>query len=55
MSEYDNAANGTEIRRKNPYAVALGRKGGQAKSARKTEAARRNIMQRWHPQPHRPR
>ena len=29
---------------KNPHAVILGRKGGQAKSARKTAAAKRNAL-----------
>ena len=33
--------------RKNPHAVALGRKGGRAKSPAKTAAARRNIAARW--------
>jgi hypothetical protein len=33
--------------RKNPHAVALGRRGGQAKSYAKTEAARKNIRKRW--------
>jgi len=34
-------------KRKNPHAVALGRKGGQAKSPAKTAAARRNVRTRW--------
>jgi len=34
-------------RKKNPHAVALGRKGGQAKSNAKTAAARRNVQKRW--------
>lgn len=34
-------------RKKNPRAVALGRLGGQVKSARKTAAARENVRQRW--------
>ena len=33
--------------RKNPHAVALGRKGGRVKSPAKTAAARRNIAARW--------
>lgn len=33
--------------RKNPHAVALGRKGGRVKSAAKTAAARKNILTRW--------
>jgi len=33
--------------RKNPHAVALGRRGGQAKSDAKAEAARKNIRKRW--------
>ena len=33
--------------RKNPHAVALGRKGGKVKSPAKTAAARRNIAIRW--------
>ena len=33
--------------RKNPHAVALGRKGGKATSAAKTAAARRNANKRW--------
>jgi len=33
--------------RKNPHAVALGRRGGQVKSDAKTEAARKNIRKRW--------
>jgi hypothetical protein len=32
---------------KNPAAVALGRKGGQAKSAAKKLAAKRNLAKRW--------
>jgi hypothetical protein len=32
---------------KNPAAVALGRKGGLAKSKSKTEANRRNVLKRW--------
>jgi len=32
------------MQKKNPHAVALGRKGGLAKSAAKTRAARRNAM-----------
>ena len=31
----------------NPHAVAMGRKGGQAKSAAKTKAAQQNILKRW--------
>jgi len=34
-------------RTKNPHAVALGRKGGQAKSEAKTKAAKANILKRW--------
>ena len=34
-------------KRKNPHAVALGRKGGKAKSPAKTAAARRNVRKRW--------
>jgi len=37
----------TTKRRKNPNAVALGRKGGQARSAAKTQAARKNARRRW--------
>jgi hypothetical protein len=33
--------------KKNPHAVALGRKGGQAKSEAKAKAAKRNILTRW--------
>lgn len=33
--------------KKNPHAVALGRKGGQAKSDAKTAAAQANIKKRW--------
>jgi hypothetical protein len=36
---------------KNPHAVALGRRGGQKKSARKTEANRQNILKRWNKPP----
>ena len=32
---------------KSEYAAALGRKGGQAKSAAKTKAAKQNILKRW--------
>jgi hypothetical protein len=34
-------------RKKNPAAVALGRLGGEVKSAAKTRAARANIRKRW--------
>jgi hypothetical protein len=34
-------------KRKNPNAVALGRKGGLVKSPAKTAAARANAMKRW--------
>lgn len=34
-------------RHKNPHAVALGRKGGKAKSPAKTAAARANAKKRW--------
>ena len=34
-------------KRKDPHAVALGRKGGKVKSPAKTEAARANIRTRW--------
>jgi hypothetical protein len=34
-------------RRKNPHAVALGRKGGAVKSPAKTRAARENAATRW--------
>jgi len=33
--------------KKNPHAVALGRKGGKATSAAKTRAAKQNILKRW--------
>jgi hypothetical protein len=33
--------------KKNPHAVALGRKGGKAKSARKTAANKLNALKRW--------
>ena len=32
---------------KNPHAVALGRKGGQAKSMAKTQANREKMLKRW--------
>jgi hypothetical protein len=34
-------------RRKDPNAVALGRKGGKATSPAKTKAARKNARRRW--------
>jgi hypothetical protein len=34
-------------KRKNPHAVALGRKGGLVKSPAKTAAARANAIKRW--------
>jgi hypothetical protein len=34
-------------KRKNPHAVALGRKGGAVKSPAKTAAARANAIKRW--------
>jgi hypothetical protein len=34
-------------KRKNPHAVALGRKGGLVKSPAKTAAARANALTRW--------
>jgi hypothetical protein len=34
-------------KRKNPHAVALGRKGGAVKSPAKTRAARENAATRW--------
>ena len=34
-------------KKKNVHAVALGRKGGKAKSDAKTAAARQNIRARW--------
>ena len=34
-------------KRKNPAAVALGRKGGKVRSEAKARAARRNIRLRW--------
>jgi hypothetical protein len=34
-------------RQKNPHAVALGRKGGQARSDAKRAAARANASTRW--------
>ena len=33
--------------KKNPHAVALGRKGGRATSPKKTAAARANARKRW--------
>jgi hypothetical protein len=35
------------VTRKNPHAVALGRKGGKVKSDAKTKAVRENIRKRW--------
>ena len=37
--------------KKNPHAVALGRKGGKVKSEKKTAAARANIRKRWEKSP----
>jgi hypothetical protein len=34
-------------KRKDPHAVALGRKGGAVKSPAKTAAARANALKRW--------
>jgi hypothetical protein len=33
--------------KKNPHAVALGRKGGKATSEAKAKAAKKNILKRW--------
>jgi hypothetical protein len=39
--------NSPKPRRKDPHAVALGRKGGLVKSPAKTAAARANAIKRW--------